>query len=224
MKKTGKKFEGFSLPSPAAALLAALALAIVFSTPVAAEEGAGTLVFSLKFAGDKLEVESVSLVPGAPPDYKVQPNEGWLSIDLVGSRGSEKRMRVPDPRKLFLEAVDEGGIVGIHLQEGNPALVFAAPNLPAASKAEIYDEEGNKLLSLEYRKGLRLDTPTTFQPYAREFEPPGQARDYLPIAAFLGGAALVVAFIASRQSGNSPEEKHKKLEEKVDMMALEGEE
>lgn len=199
-------------------VLCALLLAALAPLALAGEHNAGTLVFSLKFAGNKLEVHSVSLVPGPSPDYKLEPEGDRLTIDFLDAGSKLKTIKVPDPRALFLETVEENNtITGMHLRDENAALVFAAPNIPSASTAEIRDENGTKLLSIDYRRGIRFDTTTSaLQPQTREFEPPEKEGGHLPVAAFLGAAALLVAFLASRQ--HPPKEEEEQLEENVDQL------
>lgn len=201
-------------------VLCALLLAALAPLTLAGEHNAGTLVFSLKFAGDKLEVHSVSLVPGSSPDYKLEPKGNWLAVDFLDAGSKLKTIKVPDPRALFLETVEENNsMTGMHLREENAALVFAAPNVPSASTAEISDENGTKLLSIDYRRGIRLDAPSALQPQTREFGPPEKEGGHLPVAAFLGAAALLVAFLASRQQ--PPKQEEEQLEENVDELISE---
>ncbi len=168
-------------------------------------QSGGTLVFSLKFTQGKLEVDSVSLVPGEAPDYKTEPPEGWLSVEFMGEGQKVKTIKVPDPRLLDLEVFDNNKITGVQLKQQNATLTFAAPNPPGASTAQIRDENGTTLLTLDYRKGIRLDSPGSQPPQAPEFEPTQTSGLNIPIAALLGAAALAIAFVASRQSTSQKE-------------------
>lgn len=209
-----------------ALLLAAFALALI-AAQATAQESPGTLVFALKFAGERLEVQSITLVPGSPPDYKVEPEEDWLSIEFIGENGKARTIRVPDPRKQKLEAFEQNGdITGAYLNEENATLIFAAPNLPEASRAEITDEAGTKLLSVDYRKGIRLDapgSPATTQTSTKEFEPGQGGKENIAIAAFLGAVALLVAYAATKQNGNSQNDKQENAEEVDDTVKEEQE-
>lgn len=179
-------------------------------------QAAGSLVFSLKFSGNSLDVESVSLVPGVPPDYFVEPEHDWLLVNFYGEGEKLQAIKVPDPRRLFLEVAEGEKISGVQLFDGNAPLVFAAPNNPSASRAEFVDDKGERLLTLDYRRALKIEEGVS-QPAARQFEPEPQGPDLLPLGIVLGLAGIALGWHAFRKPreppGPSPEELEKSLDE-----------
>lgn len=183
-------------------LCTVLALAAM-AAPAAAAQASGALVFSLKFINNKLEVNSITLVPGEAPDYNVEPNDNWLAVDFVGDGTKVKTIRVADPRKLWVEVADQKGqLTSAHTEDENASLVFAAPNLPEASRAEITDQGGVKLLSIDYRKAIQFDAPNSLPATSAEFDSSSSSRtgNNLSLAAFLGAGALAIAYLASKEN------------------------
>ena len=181
---------------------------------------AGSLVFSLKFSGEKLDLHSVSLVPGEPPDYKVEPSDDWLTVNFHGEGKQIHSIKAPDPRQLFLEIAEGQNITGLRVYDEKAQLTFTAPNLPAASQAEFQDENGTRLLMVDYRRALKVEEePPPVE--ARQFEPPAAGVNLLPLAIVLGLFAAALAYYSTRKPGEPKAPPHHEIESRVNTLLAE---
>ncbi len=199
-------------------LMLIISFAILAPLAIAAPSGAdGSIVFNLFFSGGKLFVNSVKLVRGNAPDYPNEPLENWIQVNLLDGDSIVYSIKIDDSRAVRLEVPDrEGKLQSIRLRDDNGELVFAVPNYPSASKARLVDEAGATLLDFDYRTGKRLDDVASVPESQQPFEPRAAEGNYLPVAAGMGGAAFVLAYLATREGETPRRGSKREMEEKVE--------
>lgn len=112
-------------------------------------------VFEMHFEKNVLKIEGARAGLGLAPDYALQPSH-WLEVRLL--RDDETLLRsfkVRDPRFVLFDYVEGEGknasLKGGKFFNESARFVLVVPLLPQASYANVFDENGTKLISINLR-------------------------------------------------------------------------